>query len=71
MRRREFLGGAATFLSLENEAELVANPSPGDMAEVGKEDLLGSDIYFNEGSLSNNAEAVCNNGWIIFEDYVL
>ncbi|MFL6416579.1 MAG: MBL fold metallo-hydrolase, partial [Bryobacteraceae bacterium] len=51
--------------------ELLASPSPGDMAELGKEDLLGSDIFFHEGNVSDNAEAVCNNGWIIFADYVL
>src|SRR4051812_44328162 len=44
MRTRDFFGRAATFLRLANEAELLANPCPVDMAEVGKEDLLGSDI---------------------------
>jgi glyoxylase-like metal-dependent hydrolase (beta-lactamase superfamily II) len=29
-------------------------------------------VYFHEGDVVNdNAPAVCNNGWIIFEDYVL
>jgi glyoxylase-like metal-dependent hydrolase (beta-lactamase superfamily II) len=41
------------------------------MAEAGQADQIAPDIYFHEGQLSDTAEAVCNNGWIIFEDYVL
>src|SRR5947199_2084178 len=41
------------------------------MAEAGKADLIAPDIYFYEGQLSDTADAVCNNGWIVFEDYVL
>ena len=32
---------------------------------------MAPDVYFREGQLSDTADAVCNNGWIIFEDYVL
>jgi len=39
--------------------------------EAGKVDLVASDIYFHEGQVGNNSDAVCNNGWILFEDYVL
>jgi glyoxylase-like metal-dependent hydrolase (beta-lactamase superfamily II) len=65
--RREFLAGSAGFLSIAAEAELLAGPA----LEAGKIDPIAPDIYFHEGSLSDTAEAVCNNGWIIFEDYVL
>ena len=67
--RREFLTGSAALLTLATEAELSAAPTPAAGAEVGKADMLAPDVYFHEGQLS--ADAVCNNGWIIFEDYVL
>jgi len=66
--RRGFLGAA--FLSLAAEAELLADP-PARPSEVGKIDLVAPDIYFHEGLVSDTADAVCNNGWILFEDYVL
>jgi len=69
--RREFLAGGTTFLSLAAELELLAGPTPAGMAEAGKADLIAPDIYFHEGRVADAADAVCNNGWIIFEDYVL
>jgi len=69
--RRGFLAGGAAFLSLAAEAELLAVPSPALRPEVGKVDLVAPDIYFHEGQVADNADAVCNNGWILFEDYVL
>jgi glyoxylase-like metal-dependent hydrolase (beta-lactamase superfamily II) len=69
--RREFLTGGTAFLSLAAEMELLAGPTPAGMAEAGKADLIAPDIYFHEGQLSDTADAVCNNGWILFEDYVL
>ena len=36
--------------------------------EVGKVDMVAPDVYFHEGNL---ARGHCNNGWIVFEDYVL
>jgi len=69
--RREFLSGGTAFLSLAAEVELLAGPIPAGVAETAKADLLGPDIYFHEGRVADNADAVCNNGWIMFEDYVL
>src|ERR1035437_8189960 len=69
--RRGFLAGSAAFLSLAAEAELLAGPTPALVPEVGKVDLVAPDIYFHEGQVTANANAVCNNGWILFEDYVL
>lgn len=69
--RREFLTGGAAFLSLAAEVELLAGPIPAGMAEAGKADLAARDVYFHEGKVADTADAVCNNGWIIFEDYVL
>ncbi len=36
--------------------------------EVGKVDTLAPDVYFHEGNI---AVGHCNNGWVVFEDYVL
>jgi glyoxylase-like metal-dependent hydrolase (beta-lactamase superfamily II) len=38
-------------------------------AEVNKAEQIGPDIYFHEGDLKGHGH--CNNGWIVFEDYVL
>ena len=69
--RREFLAGGTAFLSLAAEKELSAGPIPAGMAEAAKADLVAPDVYFHEGRVSDSADAVCNNGWIMFEDYVL
>src|SRR6516165_5957001 len=68
---RRFLAAGTAFLSLASEGELSAGPMPEGMAEPAKSDLVAPDVYFHEGQVSDTAEAVCNNGWIIFEDCVL
>jgi len=70
VNRREFLGASA-LLTVAAEAELLAGPIPPGLDEAAKEDLVASDVYFHEGQVSDTADAVCNNGWIMFEDYVL
>jgi cyclase len=69
--RRHFLAGGTAFLTLAAEMELLRGPIPAAMAEASQADLVAPDIYFHQGQVSDTAEAVCNNGWIIFEDYVL
>jgi len=73
VNRREFLATGSAFLSLAAEAELLHGALPAAAAAQAAEvDKVGPDIYFHEGDVvSDNAPAVCNNGWIIFEDYVL
>ena len=71
VNRRGFLAAGSAFLSLAAEAELLAGPVPEGTAEAGKADQIAPDIYFHEGRVADNADAVCNNGWIVFEDYVL
>ena len=71
VNRREFLIGGSAFLSLTAEVELLAHPIPAGMAETAKADLVAPDVYFHEGLVSDTADAVGNNGWIMFEDYVL
>jgi cyclase len=66
VKRREMLiGGAALLgLSMKEAKALVATAKP----EVGKVDPIAPEIYFHEGNL---VRGHCNNGWVIFEDYVL
>src|ERR1700748_2839727 len=73
VNRREFLATTTAFLSMAAEAELLLGGVPKAAAQAAAEvDQLAPDIYFHEGDVvSDNAPAVCNNGWIIFEDYVL
>ena len=71
VNRREFFAAGAAFLSLAAESELLAGPIPAGMPEEPKADLIAPDIYFHEGSVADDADTVCNNGWIVFEDYVL
>jgi cyclase len=64
-RREILIGGAALLgLSMKEAKSIVAATGP----EVGKVDQLAAELYFHEGDL---AKGHCNNGWIIFEDYVL
>jgi glyoxylase-like metal-dependent hydrolase (beta-lactamase superfamily II) len=37
--------------------------------EINKAEQIAPDVYFHEGDLKGHGH--CNNGWIIFEDYVL
>ncbi len=38
-------------------------------AEVNHVEKLAPDVYFHEGDLKGHGH--CNNGWVVFEDYVL
>jgi cyclase len=38
-------------------------------AEVNKVEKIASDVYFHEGDLKGHGH--CNNGWVVFDDYVL
>lgn len=71
VNRREFLIGGGALLTVAAEATVVAGPKPEGIAEAAKEDLVAPDVYFHEGDIADSADAVCNNGWILFEDYVL
>ena len=44
----------------------LAGPAP---AEVNKAEKIAPDVYFHEGDIKGKGH--CNNGWIVFEDYVL
>jgi cyclase len=63
--RRDFLtGGAAMLGAISEIGARVASA-----AEIGKVDGVAADTYFIEGDLKG--KIYCNNGWVIFEDYVL
>jgi glyoxylase-like metal-dependent hydrolase (beta-lactamase superfamily II) len=38
-------------------------------AEVNKAEKVAPDVYFHEGDIGRRGH--CNNGWVVFEDYVL
>jgi len=63
-RREMLLGGAALVGLTMKDAKALGAAKP----EVGKVDQLAPEVYFHEGNL---VRGHCNNGWIIFEDYVL
>src|SRR5215813_2124485 len=73
-RREILLGGAALLgaAATESKANSKINsktaPAPRPAVEVGKVDQLSDSVYFHQGNL---LVGHCNNGWIIFEDYVL
>lgn len=71
LTRRNLLLGSTALLGLTmkdweaNEKEIL---SLLPRVEVGKVDPIADQIYFHEGNI---LKGHCNNGWIIFEDYVL
>src|SRR5882672_2464033 len=69
-RRELLLGGAALLGAAATESKAAAKtfPAKPGAVEVGKVDQLSDGVYFHQGNL---LVGHCNNGWIIFEDYVL
>lgn len=66
-RRDILLGSAALIGAAASDSKELIKPARAAV-EVGKVDQVATDIYFHQGNL---ASGHCNNGWIIFEDYVL
>ena len=66
--RRELIVGGATMLGVTaaDSENLIAAPRP--TAQVGKVDPVAEGTYFHQGNI---LVGHCNNGWIVFEDYVL
>jgi glyoxylase-like metal-dependent hydrolase (beta-lactamase superfamily II) len=64
-RRELLLGGAALIGAAATNPKTAAMPSP---VQIGKVDQVADGIYFHQGNI---LVGHCNNGWIIFEDYVL
>ena len=66
-RRNLLVGGSAAFVGAAASSSKISGAVASPI-EVGKVDLLAPDVYFHEGNI---ARGHCNNGWIVFEDYVL
>jgi len=60
--RRQFLAGGAALVA-------AAAEPPNAAPAIGTVEKVTGDIYFHEGDLEKKGH--CNNGWIVFEDYVL
>lgn len=64
-RRELLLGGAAALGAAASDPKTIVKAAP---VQVGKVDQLTDGVYFHQGNI---LVGHCNNGWIIFEDYVL
>ena len=72
VNRREFLAASTAFLSVVAEAEPLEGETSVQSARDSDVDRIAPDVYFHQGDVTaESAPAVCNNGWIIFEDCVL
>lgn len=71
VNRREFLATSTAFLSVAAEAEILRGKVAGSAVQNVEADRVAPDVYFHEGSLTDDAAAVCNNGWVLFDDYAL
>ncbi len=60
-----FRNSTTWFLSL---AVILLTPAL-SIAEVNQAEQIAPDVYFHEGDIKTSGH--CNNGWIVFEDYVL
>ena len=70
-RREMIISGAAFMGATASSGVGRAGTSgivEGAALEVGQVDMVAPDVYFHEGNLGRGH---CNNGWIVFEDYVL
>src|SRR5947207_10989538 len=70
-RRNVFLDSSAMSFPKTAPLFLAAMllPPVFSMAEVNKAEQIAPDVYFHEGDLKVLGH--CNNGWIVFDDYVL
>jgi glyoxylase-like metal-dependent hydrolase (beta-lactamase superfamily II) len=64
--RREILAGGAALIGTAAAEEVI--PISRAAVEVDKAEMIAPDVYFHEGNI---LQGHCNNGWIVFEDYVL
>jgi cyclase len=66
-RRELLISSTAALTAAAIPAKTAAKPVA-PVQEIGKVDKVAEDIYFHQGNLGVGH---CNNGWIVFEDYVL
>src|SRR5579884_2730561 len=66
--RRSLLLGAAALTGIAADAQ-DTSPQPASGSEINKVVPVAKDVYFHQGDIDHQGH--CNNGWIIFRDYVL
>src|SRR5438270_12995616 len=67
-RRKILLGTAAiTAVARAGSPEQIEQPKSGN--EVNTAVPVAADVFFHQGDIEHQGH--CNNGWIIFKDYVL
>jgi cyclase len=67
-RRNLLLAAGSVGFWSEAEAQTTSAPSVSE-AEVNKAVPVASGVYFHQGDIEHQGH--CNNGWIVFQDYVL
>ena len=67
--RRNVLLGTAALGGLFEEKARTQSDQAGSGNEVNKPVRVADDVYFHQGDIEHQGH--CNNGWIVFEDYVL
>lgn len=66
--RRDLILSGATILGMAASGSKQGLASPAPALQVGKVDPIGDGIYFHQGNI---VVGHCNNGWVVFDDYVL
>ncbi|MGH9627785.1 MAG: MBL fold metallo-hydrolase [Bryobacteraceae bacterium] len=66
MSRRKILLGTAASAAMNSAAQGEPQSST---AKVNQVDTVANSVYFHQGDIEGQGH--CNNGWIVFKDYVL
>ncbi len=66
--RRALIAGSGALSGLADAVSATRAACSRHSLEVGKVDPVAPDVYFHEGDIE---KGFCNNGWVVFEDYVL
>ncbi|HZU28985.1 MAG TPA: MBL fold metallo-hydrolase [Bryobacteraceae bacterium] len=67
--RRSLIFGAAALTGLAADAQDAPPQQPVGDSEINKPVSVAPGVYFHQGDIEHQGH--CNNGWIVFKDYVL
>jgi glyoxylase-like metal-dependent hydrolase (beta-lactamase superfamily II) len=67
--RRSLILGAAALTGLAADAQDAPPQQPAGDSEINKPVPVAPGVYFHQGDIEHQGH--CNNGWIVFKDYVL
>jgi glyoxylase-like metal-dependent hydrolase (beta-lactamase superfamily II) len=67
--RRNILLGSAALAAMNTGEAQESRDAAVSTAAVNKVDLVADGVYFHQGDIDGQGQ--CNNGWIVFKDYVL